>query len=44
MLMISLKQGLQTFLPEGHIGNYTTVWEPDFLRNATVSKYVQPNQ
>jgi len=33
----SITRGLQKFLSEGHIGNYTTVWRPGILRNAVVS-------
>jgi len=35
-----LKQGLQTFLSEGHISFHATIREPDILRNVIVSWYV----
>jgi len=39
-LNLSLSQGLQTFLPEGHISYHTTVRGPDISRNVIFYGYV----
>jgi len=42
--MFSLEQGSPNFLSEGHVIYYTTVREPDLLRNMIVSGYVTSYQ